>query len=73
MQLVNSVLPLSGRFSVILVRIPVHCVIPGNCRAEEFARAGALHLEFSSIILGMPLASLKLAIAQKFFQDANIF
>ena len=59
---------LSGRFtSVPLVCVPGHCNIPGNCRTDELARAGALLPEFSSI-----LASVKLAIARKFFRDANL-
>ena len=34
--------------------------------------AGVLLLEFSSIELGMPLASVKLDIERKFFRDANL-
>ena len=64
---------LSGRFtSVSLVWVPLHCNIPGNCRADEFASVGALLAEFSSIELGMPLASVKLAITRKFFRDTNL-
>ena len=39
-----------------------HSDIPGNCRAYELSRDGALLPEFSSIELGMPLASVKLDI-----------
>ena len=63
---------LSERFSVSLVWVPGHSNVLGNCRADEIARAGALLLESSSIELGMPLASFKLASVRKFFPDANL-
>ena len=63
---------LSGRFSVTLSWVPGHCDIPGNCSADGQARAGALLPEFSSIDLGMPLTSFKLAFARKCSRDANL-
>ena len=50
-----------------------HYNIPGTCRADELARAGAFRPECLSIELGVPFASVKLAIARKFFRDANLF
>ena len=61
---------LSRRFtSVSLLWVPVHCNIPGKCRADELARAGEFLPESFSIELGMPLASVKLDIVRKFFLD----
>ena len=61
----------SRRFtSASLVWVPGHCDIPGNCKADELART--LLPESSSIELGMPLSSVKLAIARKYFRDANL-
>ena len=57
----------------MLYSVDGHSVIPGNCRADELARAGVLLPEFSSIELGIPLASVKLDIERKFFRDANPF
>ena len=53
---------LSGPFSVSLVWIFGHSSVLWNCTADELARAGALVRESSSIKLGMPLGSFKLAI-----------
>ena len=56
---------LSGRLtSVSLVWVPGHGDIPGNCRADELARAVALLPEFSSF---------ELNIERKFVWDANLF
>ena len=61
---------LSGRFCASLVWFPGQVL--GNYRAHGLLRAGAPFPKSSSIELGMPLASFKLAIARKFFQDSNL-
>ena len=53
-----------------LIWIPDYYDIPGNCRANELARAGVLLTESSSIDLGMPFTSFKLA--RKFSRDVNL-
>ena len=71
-------LGLLGNVAVVLTffqcitAVALQYTIPGNCRAEELTRPGTLLLEISSIQLGAPLAPVKLAIAQKFFRDANL-
>ena len=49
-----------------------HYNIPGDCREDEIAKAAAHLSETSSIELRVLLASVKLAIARKFFRDANL-
>ena len=63
---------LFGRFSsVSLVLAPGHNNIPGNCRADELARATELLQKASSNELGIALVSVKLDIERKFFCNAN--
>ena len=62
---------LSGRFTSETL-VPGHNNIPRICGANELSKAGELLPEFSSIELGMPLASVKLDIERKFSWDANL-
>ena len=66
-------LPLSRPSFWALKYFTGHSNILRNCKADEFAKVGALHPEASSIELRMPSASFKLVIARKFFRDANLF
>ena len=52
----------SGRFSFSLVWVPGHNNVLGNNKSDELAKADELLPELSSIELGMPLDSFKLAI-----------
>ena len=64
---------LSERLNTVsLVWVPGHGAIPGNCRADELARADALLPEFSSVELCMRPATVKLDIERKFFRDVNL-
>ena len=48
-----------------------HNNFQGNCRADEFTKAGALIPKSSSIDLGMTLTLVSFTIAEKFFYNAN--